>query len=221
MYIGNSYIGVFTELSQVFLAMYDTGISSYTYTGSENIHIISNEISLTFPLTIYNEAFLNPSVNGYFEMYATPNGISILQHISDGSQPMAIFNWLDKSVEFFRDLDIPNFYDKFEIDAIGDELSGLVLNTYTKTEVEALISDINLVDYCTKTEIDSQLTDYTTISRLQGNYMTTLSITETLINNSATITFIVDNLHSKTGIDSTLRGYVTSTQIDASCYAKS
>ena len=34
-------------------------------------------------------------------MYAAPNGISILQHISDGSQPSAIFNSLDKSVEFF------------------------------------------------------------------------------------------------------------------------
>ena len=48
----------------------------------------------------------------YFEIYAAPNGISFLQHIVDGSQPIAIFNSLDKSVEFFRDLDIHNFYDK-------------------------------------------------------------------------------------------------------------
>ena len=56
--------------------------------------------------------FLNPRVNVYFEMYAAPNGISILQHISDGSQPIAIFNSLSKSVEFFGDLDIPNFIIK-------------------------------------------------------------------------------------------------------------
>ena len=72
-------------------------------------------MSLTYPLKFNNEAFLNPRVNDYFEMYAAPNGISILQHISDGSQPNAIFNSLDKSVEFFGDLDIPNFYNKTEI----------------------------------------------------------------------------------------------------------
>ena len=96
VYNGNSYIGVITDLSQVFLAIYDTGISAYTYTGSENINMTSNQISLTYPLNINNEAFLNPRVNDYFEMYAAPNGISILQHISNGSPPIAIFNSLDK-----------------------------------------------------------------------------------------------------------------------------
>ena len=89
--------------------MYDTSVSPQTYTGSENIDITSNEISLNLPLTINNESFLNPRVNDYFEMYSAPNGISLLQHISDGSQPIAIFNSLDKSVEFFGNLDIPNF----------------------------------------------------------------------------------------------------------------
>ena len=133
---------------------------------------------------------------------------------------MAIFISLDKSVEFFGDLDIPIFY-KSEIDAIGDELSALILNTYTKTEVGALIYNTNLVDYYTKAEIDSQLTDYTTISYLQGNYITTLSITRTLMNNYATIAFIADNLYSKTEIDPTLGDYITSTQIDAPYYTKS
>ena len=36
-------------------------------TGSENIHITNNQIALTHPLKINNEAFLNPRVNGYFE----------------------------------------------------------------------------------------------------------------------------------------------------------
>ena len=69
------------------------------------------------------------------------------------------------------------FYNKTEVDAIGDELSALILNTYTKPEVEALISNINLTDYYTKTEIDTTLSDYSTISYLQGNYMTSPSIT--------------------------------------------
>ena len=78
-----------------------------------------------------------------------------------------------------------------------------------------------MVDYYTKTEVDTQLTDYTTISYLQGSYMTTLATTETLMINYATITFIVDNLYSKTEIDSPLSNYITSTQIDASYYTKS
>ena len=163
----------------------------------------------------------NPRVNGYFEMYAGTSGFTFLQNIVDGSQPIAIYNSLDKSVEFSGGLGIPNFYNKTEIDAIDDELSALFLNTCTKTEVDALISNFNLTGYCTKTEIDTTLSDYSTTSYLQGNYMTSLSITQTLMNNYASITFIIDNFYSKTEIDSTLSDYITSTQIDASCYTKS
>ena len=105
-------------------------------TGSENLDITNNQISLTYPLNINNEALLNPRVHGYFEMYAAPNGISILQHISDGSQPIAIFNPLDKSVEFFGGLDIPNFYNKTEVDNLITNLN--LVNYYTKNQVDAL-----------------------------------------------------------------------------------
>ena len=50
-----------------------------------------------------------------------------------------IFISLDKSVEFCGGLDIPSHYKKTEIDAVGCELSTLILNTYTKAEVEALL----------------------------------------------------------------------------------
>ena len=79
-------------------------------------------------------------------MYAGTSGFSFLQNIVDGSQPIAVFNSLDESVEFFGELDIPSRYNKTEVDAVGDELSALILNTYTKTELEALISNINLAD---------------------------------------------------------------------------
>ena len=95
------------------------------------------------------------------------------------------------------------------------------MNTYTKPEVGALTSNINLTDYYTKTEIDTTLSDYSTTSYLQGNYMTTLAITGSWLNNYATITFIIDNFHPKTEIDSTLSDYITSIQIGASCYTKS
>ena len=79
-----------------------------------------------------------------FEMSAAPNGFSILQHISDGSQPIATFNSLDKSVEFFGGLDIPKFYSKAEVCNLIINLK--LVNYYTKNQVVALISNINLVD---------------------------------------------------------------------------
>ena len=103
----------------------------------------------------------------------------------------------------FSNIDSSSYCTKIEVDDIDNELSTSILNTYTKTEV------------------DTQLTYYTTATYLQGNYMTTLSVTETLINNYATITFLVDNLYSKTEIDATLSDYITSTQIGASYYTKS
>ena len=112
VYNCSSYIGIITDLSQVFLAIYDTEVSPRIYTGSVNIDITNNGIWLSFPFEIHDEIVLNPRSNCYFEVYSAPNGISFLQHNSDGSQPKAIFNPLDKSVEFFGDLDIPNFYNR-------------------------------------------------------------------------------------------------------------
>ena len=99
--VRNGFLGIISDLSQVYLTMYGTGISSYTYAGSENIDITDNQISLTYPLKINNEAFLNPMLNYYYELYAGTSGFIFLQNIVDGSQPIAIFNALDKSVDFF------------------------------------------------------------------------------------------------------------------------
>ena len=49
VYTASSHTGIINTLRNVYLAMYDTAISPYTYTGSENINITNNEISLTFP----------------------------------------------------------------------------------------------------------------------------------------------------------------------------
>ena len=211
----NGFIGSITDLSQVFLAIYDTAVSPQTYTGSENIDITNNELSLSCPLKLNDEICLNPRLNGYFEVYAGTSGITFLQNIVDGSQPIAMFNLLDKSVEFFGDLDIPNFYNKTEVDAIGDELSALILNTCTKTEVEALIYNITLTYYYTKTEIDTTLSGYSTSSYLPSNYMTSLLKTQTLMNNYASIAPINTNCYSKTEIESTLSdSYYTKSEID-------
>ena len=52
VYNGNSYIGIITDLSQVFLGIFDTEVSPYSYVGSGNIDAIDNRISLDFPLKV-------------------------------------------------------------------------------------------------------------------------------------------------------------------------
>ena len=44
VYNGNGFLGITSDLSQVYLTMYDTTVSPYTYTGSENIDITNNQI---------------------------------------------------------------------------------------------------------------------------------------------------------------------------------
>ena len=54
--------------------MYDTGISPHTYTGSENIDITDNQISLKFHIKINDEIILNPILNDCFELHAGTSG---------------------------------------------------------------------------------------------------------------------------------------------------
>ena len=148
-------------------------------------------------------------------MYAGTSGFAFLQNQQDGAQAIALFNSLGKSCEFFGDLDIANSYNKSKINSMLTGCSTDLSNYYTRPQVEALISNINLSDYYNKAEIDSSLSDYYTITYLQDNYMTSLLITQTLMNNYASVTFITDNFYSKTDIDSTLSDHITSTQIGA------
>ena len=74
-----------------------------------------------------------------------------------------------------------NHYTKTEVDAIIDELSALILNTYTKSET------------------DTQLTDY----------MTSLAISETLMNNYTSIPLLVASFYDKTETDNLLADLVT------------
>mgnify|MGYP003340965473 CR=1 FL=1 len=89
VYTANSYIGTINTLQDVYLALYDTTTSPYSYSGSENIDITDNQISLTFPITV--------------------NGEEV-------------------------------FYDKTYIDNLDNELSTLILNTYTKQEVDTVVN---------------------------------------------------------------------------------
>ena len=52
VYNGNGFLGIITDLQQVFLAIYDTAVSPHTYTGSENIDATDNQISLNLSLKV-------------------------------------------------------------------------------------------------------------------------------------------------------------------------
>ena len=127
-----------------------------------------------------------------------------------GGQPIAQFYSPTEVCTFHCDCQIPAMYNKTPV---GILIADIYNDTYIKTEIDSLISNIGLsncytksevgdignelftliLNSYTKAEIDTQLTDYATISYLQGNYMTTLSITEALMNNFASITLLVDN----------------------------
>ena len=70
IYKCNGLIGIITELSQVYLATYDTHAQPFVYACSENIDITDNQLSLIFTIKIINEIVLNPRAydNAVFEM---------------------------------------------------------------------------------------------------------------------------------------------------------
>ena len=79
VYNGNGFLGITTDLSQVSLAIYDTAVSPHTYTGSENIDITDNQISLGFPIK-KDEVVLNPRAydGAVFEMSSGTDSFTFL-----------------------------------------------------------------------------------------------------------------------------------------------
>ena len=79
----------------------DTLLVSTNLIGSENLDITNDQISLTCPSKVNGEIVINPRAYGIqFELYAATSGFAFLQNQQDGSQPIAILNPLDKSVDF-------------------------------------------------------------------------------------------------------------------------
>ena len=72
-------------------------------------------------------------------------------------------------------MDLNNYYTKSEVDDIGNELFTIILNTYTKNEVDTLVYTNHtslsfLVDnFYSTTEIDSSLSDYTASAQLHND----------------------------------------------------
>ena len=152
VYNASSYIGGITELSQILLAVYDTEVSPYSYTGSENIDITYNRISLDFPLEVNDEVALNPrNYDGaVFEMSFDTGNSTLLQNTIHGGTPIVQFYSSTKVCTFHGDCQVPNMYNK--------------------TTVDILVADIYNDTYA-KTEIDSTRSGYTTSIDLHNDFL--------------------------------------------------
>ena len=113
------------------LAIYDTEVSPYSYTGSENIDITDNQISLSFPLKVNDEVVLNPiNYDGaVFEMSSGTDNFTFLQNTIHGAAPTAQFYSSTKVCTFHGDCQIPNMYNKTSVDIL---VAYIYNDTYTK-----------------------------------------------------------------------------------------
>ena len=139
VYNGNGFLGIITDLQQVFLAIYDTAVSPHTYTGSENIDITDNRISLNLALKVNDEVVLNPRAYGgaVFEMGSGTGNFICLQNTSHGGAPIAQFHSPAKVCTFHGDCQIPNMYNKTFVDIL---IADIYNDTYAKTEIDSTLS---------------------------------------------------------------------------------
>ena len=114
----NSYLGTITSLQQVFLAIYDTDIIPFSYTGSEKIDITNHQISLKIPIKINDEIVLNPRAydNAVFEMIPGNDNLTFRQNTIHGGQPIAQFYSSTEVCTFQGGCQIPNMYNKTYVD---------------------------------------------------------------------------------------------------------
>ena len=84
---------VLPNYSKYFLAIYDTTVSPYPYTGSENIDITDNRISLSSPLKVNGEVVLNPRAydGAVFETSSGSDSFTFLKNTLHGGAPIAHF----------------------------------------------------------------------------------------------------------------------------------
>ena len=199
VYGANSYIVSITELSQVFLAIYGTTVSPYSYTGSENIDITGNRVSLNFPLKVNDEIVLNP--RGYdgavFEMGSGTDNFTFLQNTIHGGAPIAQFYSFAKVCTFHGDCQIPNMYN---ITIVNILVADICNDTYTKTETDSTLSgytnSIDLHDgFYSKAKMSIILGTYYNITEIQANYFDKVE-TDSLFSN-----IYSSNYYSKIEVD--------------------
>ena len=70
--------------------MYDTDTIPFSYTGSENIEITDNQLSLNLPIQIHNEIVLNPIAydGAVFEIISGTDYFAFRQNPLHGGTPI-------------------------------------------------------------------------------------------------------------------------------------
>jgi hypothetical protein len=215
VYTTNSHIGTITELQDIYLALYDTNTNPHSYTGSENIDITDNQISLTFPLKINDEIIMHPRNYGaLFQLYSGTDNLTIHQNTFHGGQPIATFFSQDKSTTFYGDIIAPNIYDYITIDSMFNNMSSdiydktyidnLISNYYDKTYIDNLDDELNtiLINTYTKQEIDDNYYDSTYINtQLDTKANVEVTYTKTEVDNLFTNLDLTDIFYIKEVID--------------------
>ena len=153
VYNGDGFLGTRNDLSQVYLTMYDTTVSPYTDTGSENINVTDIQISLNFSIKVNGGTVLHPRMydGAVFEMIPGTDSFAFRQNTIHGGQPIAQFYSPAKKCTFHGDCQIPNMYNKTHVDTL---IANIYNDTYIKTKIDTLIPKIDSSSYYTKTEID-------------------------------------------------------------------
>ena len=122
----------------------------------------------------------------------------------------------------FPNIDLSSYYTKSEVDDIDNELSTLILNTYTKTEVDTLLYtnypnlSFTVDNFYSTTEIDSTLSGYTTSAQLQTDFYSKVK-TNLIFDTYTTTTQLYDAFYSKGYVNQRL---VQSTTLFESYYTK-
>ena len=111
VYNANSYLGTITSLQQVSLAIYDTDIIPFPYTGSGNIDITDNQIPLNSPITINDEVVLNPRAydGAVFGLLSGTGNFAFRQNPPHEETLIAPFYSSTKECTFYGDCSIPMF----------------------------------------------------------------------------------------------------------------
>ena len=125
----------------------------FSCTGSGNIDITDNQISLNLPIKINNEIVLNPrTYDGVvFEIISGTDNFAFRQNSIHGGTLIAQFNSSTKGCTFYGKCSIPNLYNKSSIDTL---VPNIYNDIYIKPEIDTLFSNVDLSNHYTKTEID-------------------------------------------------------------------
>ena len=84
-------------------------------------------------------------------MISGTDNVAFRQNTIHGGQPIAQLHSPTKVCKFHGDCQVPNMYNKTPV---GILIANVYNDTYIKTEIDSLFSNIDLSSYYTKSEVD-------------------------------------------------------------------